>query len=107
MCLEMGIPKLRVDAVDPPTVVPGGMDYETCFWRTAQMWHRAAEVAGRMGVKFVWEFEPGILFNNPSEVALEATYSAKDGNRPALVFSLKIGQPFVQVTGSKCAGRPS
>jgi hypothetical protein len=37
--------------------------------------------------------------NNPGEVALEATYSVKDGNKPAMIFSLKMGQPFVQVQG--------
>jgi sugar phosphate isomerase/epimerase len=68
ICLDLGTNKMRTDAIVPPTKVPGGMDYETCFWRTAQMWHRAAEVAGRMGVKFVWEFEPGFLFNKPSEI---------------------------------------
>jgi sugar phosphate isomerase/epimerase len=68
ICLDLGTNKMRTDTIVPPTQVPGGMDYETCFWRTAQMWHRAAEVAARMGVKFVWEFEPGFLFNKPSEV---------------------------------------
>ena len=52
----------------PPTEIPGGMDYETCFWRTAHAFREAAEVTGSHGVKFVWEFEPGFLFNKPSEV---------------------------------------
>jgi hypothetical protein len=37
--------------------------------------------------------------NNPGEVALEATYSVRDGNKAAMIFSLKMGQPFVQVQG--------
>ncbi len=68
ICHDLNIPKLRVDTISPPTEIPGGMDYETCFWRVAQVFHRAAEVCAREGVKLVWEFEPGFLFNKPSEV---------------------------------------
>lgn len=68
ICHDLDIPKLRVDTVSPPTEIPGGMDYETCFWRIAQVWNRAAEVCANEGVKLVWEFEPGFLFNKPSEV---------------------------------------
>ena len=67
-CHDLDIPKLRVDTVSPPTEIPGGMDYETCFQKVAQVWHRAAEVCANEGVKLVWEFEPGFLFNKPSEV---------------------------------------
>ncbi len=68
ICHDLNIPKLRVDTISPPTEIPGGMDYETCFWRVAQVFHRAAEVCAREGIKLVWEFEPGFLFNKPSEV---------------------------------------
>lgn len=68
ICHDLEIPKLRVDTVSPPTEVPGGMDYETCFWRVAQVWNRAADVCANEGVELIWEFEPGFLFNKPSEV---------------------------------------
>ena len=68
ICLDLNIPKLRVDTNTPPTAIPGGLDYETCFWRYAFVWHRAAEVCAVEGVKLVWEFEPGFLFNKPSEI---------------------------------------
>lgn len=68
ICHALDIPKLRTDTISPPTEIPGGMDYETCFWRVAQVFHRAAEVCANEGVKFIWEFEPGFLFNKPSEV---------------------------------------
>jgi sugar phosphate isomerase/epimerase len=68
ICHDLDIPNVRADTISPPTEIPGGMDYETCFWRVAQVFHRAAEVCGREGIKFVWEFEPGFLFNKPSEV---------------------------------------
>ena len=68
ICHDLGTNKLRTDTISPPTEIPGGMDYETCFWRVAQVWRRAAEVSANEDVLFCWEFEPGFLFNKPSEV---------------------------------------
>jgi sugar phosphate isomerase/epimerase len=68
VCIEMDIPKLRVDTVDPPTGITGEMDYETCFAKVASVWNEAAGVCEKEGVKLIWEFEPGFLFNKPSEV---------------------------------------
>ncbi len=68
ICNDLGTNKMRTDTILPPTEIPGGMDYETCFQRTADTFRSAAETAGRHGVKFVWEFEPGFLFNKPSEI---------------------------------------
>ena len=56
------------ETVDPPTGIPGGYDYETAFARAADRWRASAELCAKSGVKFVWEFEPGFLFNKPSEV---------------------------------------
>lgn len=68
ICIDLNIPKLRVDTVDPPTEIPGGMDYETCFERVASIWNQSAEICQKEGIKLIWEFEPGFLFNKPSEV---------------------------------------
>ena len=68
ICNDMDIPKLRVDAVDSPAGIPGGMNYETCFKKVASVWNKSAEVCASKGVKLIWEFEPGFLFNKPSEV---------------------------------------
>lgn len=68
ICMDLNIPKLRVDTVDPPTGIPGGMNYETCFNKVAAVWYKAAEVCVKKGIKLIWEFEPGFLFNKPSEV---------------------------------------
>jgi sugar phosphate isomerase/epimerase len=69
ICDDLDIPKLRVDTVDPPTGIPGGMDYESCFSKVADMWNASAELCDKAGRKLIWEFEPGFLFNKPSEVA--------------------------------------
>jgi len=68
ICTDMEIPKLRVDSVDPPTEVPGGMDYEACFSKVASVWNSSAELCAKEGVKLIWEFEPGFIFNKPGEV---------------------------------------
>ncbi|MGQ9854201.1 MAG: sugar phosphate isomerase/epimerase family protein [Candidatus Oleimicrobiaceae bacterium] len=86
ICHDLNIPKLRVDTISPPTEIPGGMDYETCFWRVAQVFHRAAEVCAREGVKLVWEFEPGFLFNKPSEV-VRMVYAVDHSNFSVLFDS--------------------
>jgi len=68
ICSDLDIPKLRVDTADPPTGIPGGMDYETCFSKIAEVWNSAADVCMKNNVKLIWEFEPGFLFNKPGEV---------------------------------------
>jgi sugar phosphate isomerase/epimerase len=67
-CREIGCPKLRVDTVDPPTEVPGGMEYNEYFLKLAKVWNRAAEISAKENVKLIWEFEPGFMLNKPSEV---------------------------------------
>jgi sugar phosphate isomerase/epimerase len=79
MCHEMGIGKLRTETVDPPTGIPGGLDYETAFSTTAERWNESAELCAKSGVRFVWEFEPGFLFNKPSEV-VRMTYRVDHPN---------------------------
>jgi len=79
ICHDLGIPNLRADTISPPTEIPGGMDYETCFWRVANVFHRAARLCAQEGIKFVWEFEPGFLFNKPSEV-VRMTYAVDHPN---------------------------
>ena len=68
ICRNLNIPKLRVDSVDPPTKIPDGMDYETCFSKVAEVWNNAADICMKSNVKLIWEFEPGFLFNKPGEV---------------------------------------
>ncbi len=79
ICADMGISKLRTETVDPPTGVPGGMSYETCFSKVAEVWNASAELCTKNRVRFVWEFEPGFLFNKPSEV-VRMTYKVDHPN---------------------------
>ena len=68
LCTDIGSPKIRVDVVSPPTVVPGGLSYNEAFDRIASVWRRCAQMAADAGVKMTWEFEPGFFLNKPSEV---------------------------------------
>ena len=67
MCPDLGIPKIRVDTVTSPPL-PEGMDYDTAWENVSSVWRKCAQIAQDAGVNVVWEFEPGFMFNKPSEV---------------------------------------
>ena len=66
-CVDIGIPKLRVDTVASPPG-PEGAAREDALKRCAELWHECAELAQPANVKVTWEFEPGFAFNKPSEI---------------------------------------
>ncbi len=68
---DLGIKTIRVDSVEPPNffettgkdVNPkAGMD------RAVAVWDKCAKIAADYGMNVCWEFEPGFLFNKPSEI---------------------------------------
>ncbi len=67
LCLDLGAPAIRVDTVSGPDGIPG-VDRNVALKRIADIWRQCAGIAESHGVKMVWEFEPGFLFNKPSEV---------------------------------------
>lgn len=68
ICADVGIPTLRVDTAEPPTLKADSSEFTTAFSTAAANWNSAAEECARAGVSLVWEFDPGFLFNKPSEV---------------------------------------
>lgn len=64
---KCGFPLLRLDTACPP-VLPEGVSYELAYERTVYTFRQLAAFAAEHNVKLVWEFEPGFLFNKPSEV---------------------------------------
>jgi len=62
-----GITMLRLDTVCPP-VLPSGISYQQAWDRTVYTFKKIAEYAVKQNIKVVWEFEPGFIFNKPSEV---------------------------------------
>ena len=66
-CVDLGIKGLRVDTVQPPTILEE-MDAETARKRVVNTWRECAQEAADRGVYVTWEFEPGFAFNKPSEI---------------------------------------
>lgn len=66
-CVDLGIPGIRVDAVQPPTIFDE-VDYDTALNRVVTTWTQCTKEAADKGVYVTWEFEPGFAFNKPSDV---------------------------------------
>jgi sugar phosphate isomerase/epimerase len=67
MAFDIGSPTLRVDTVSAPGSLPED-EYEASFHRLSRIWAEGAEIAQNAGVRLVWEFEPGFVFNKPEEI---------------------------------------
>ncbi len=67
LCLDIGSPAIRVDTVNGPEGIPG-VERQVAWDRIVNVWRECAQLAEDFGVKLVWEFEPGFMFNKPSEV---------------------------------------
>lgn len=67
LCADIGSPSIRVDTVAAPGSIDEA-DYHAALYRIADTWRECAELARLAHVRLVWEFEPGYVFNKPSEV---------------------------------------
>ncbi len=67
MCVDIGSPAIRVDSLAAPGSIDE-KDYQAAFDRLAGVWRDAAGIAQEAGIRLCWEFEPGFVFNKPSEV---------------------------------------
>ncbi len=64
---DLGIDCFRIDTVQPPTVfdeVPEPIARD----RVVRTWRTVAQDAADLGIRVVWEFEPGFAFNKPSDI---------------------------------------
>ncbi len=66
-CVDLGIPAIRVDTLQPPTIFDE-VDADTALKRVVDTWKICAAEAADKGVRMAWEFEPGFAFNKPSDV---------------------------------------
>jgi len=66
-CVDLGIPAIRVDTVQPPTIFDE-VDADTALQRIVETWKICAADAADEGVRMAWEFEPGFAFNKPSDI---------------------------------------
>ena len=67
MSVDCGISIIRVDTVTE-TPYPGDFKYGETWDRVVEMFKECAEKAKKAGILVVWEFEPGYIFNKPSEI---------------------------------------
>jgi sugar phosphate isomerase/epimerase len=68
---DLGIKTIRVDSVEPPNffeTTGQGMDPNEGMDRAVAVWDRCSKIAADHGMNVCWEFEPGFLFNKPSEI---------------------------------------
>ncbi len=66
---DLGIDCIRIDTMEPPDVFEKtGVDPGLGRERILAAWKLCADLAADRGVRVVWEFEPGFVFNKPSEI---------------------------------------
>ena len=64
---DCGFSLFRLDTACPP-VLPEGVSYQKAYDNTVFTFQKLSEYAAEKGITVVWEFEPGFLFNKPSEI---------------------------------------
>lgn len=64
---ECGFRILRVDTCCPPRL-PDGVSYEKAMAKTIELFKYLSAQCAARNISVVWEFEPGFIFNKPSEV---------------------------------------
>jgi sugar phosphate isomerase/epimerase len=98
---DLGIQCVRVDAVQPPTILRE-VDYATALARAARTWRACADIAAANGQTVIWEFEPGFAFNKPSDIVRVLAEVNKDNF--GLLYDTCHGQ-MVAVNGARQEGQ--
>jgi sugar phosphate isomerase/epimerase len=68
---DVGAKTIRVDSVEPPdffTTTGKDLPYDKAIDRVIKVWDKCSKIAADYGMNVCWEFEPGFLFNKPSEI---------------------------------------
>jgi sugar phosphate isomerase/epimerase len=66
---DLGIKTIRVDSVEPPNFfATSKMDPKVGMDRLINVWDKCSKMAADYGMNICWEFEPGFVFNKPSEI---------------------------------------
>jgi sugar phosphate isomerase/epimerase len=100
-CVDMGINTIRVDTVQPPTILKE-IDTDTAMLRLVKTWRDCVIIAADHGLRITWEFEPGFVFNKPSEIL--RIVEAIDSPIFGILYDTCHGQ-MVGVNGSRQPGQ--
>jgi sugar phosphate isomerase/epimerase len=70
---DLGITLFRVDTVQPPDILgtkdkPATVDKNLAMDNVVKTWQQVCRMAADMGILVTWEFEPGFVFNRPSDI---------------------------------------
>ena len=70
---DLGITLFRVDTVQPPDILgtkdkPATIDKNQAKDNVVKTWQQVCKMAADMGILVTWEFEPGFVFNRPSDI---------------------------------------
>ncbi len=66
---DLDVKTIRVDSVESPDFFSkSGMDPKQGTERIVSVWDKCSKIAKDYGMNVCWEFEPGFVFNKPSEV---------------------------------------
>jgi sugar phosphate isomerase/epimerase len=66
---DLGIRTIRVDTVEPPNYCENAkIEPKVAMDRLVTVWDKCSKIAADHGMNVCWEFEPGFLFNKPSEI---------------------------------------
>ncbi len=100
-CVDLGIPAIRVDTVQPPTIFEK-VNQSTALMRVVNTWKVCTSEAADKGVRVAWEFEPGFAFNKPSDII--RIVEAIDNDNFGIMFDTCHGY-MVAVEGSRQWGK--
>ncbi|MEM6899336.1 MAG: sugar phosphate isomerase/epimerase [Pseudomonadota bacterium] len=81
---------LRVDTRATPSYMVDS-DYNRAWETTVYAFKKASQMAAKYGMQIVWEFEPGFLFNTPSEVVK----MWKDVDEPNFMLELDTAHVYL------------
>lgn len=68
LCRDLGTTNLRIDSGVAPNPRLDEAGVQGAITRTAELWQKAADLAQQAGVRLLWEIEPGLQFNRPTEI---------------------------------------
>jgi sugar phosphate isomerase/epimerase len=80
---DLGIRTIRVDTVEPITVMKEKkLDPKVVMDRAARAFDLCSKLAANRGINICWEFEPGFPLNKPSEILELVKRVRDDGQNP-------------------------
>ncbi len=68
---DLGAKTIRVDSVEPPNffeTTGKDLDPKVALDRIIKLWDKCSKIAADYGMSVCFEFEPGFLYNKPSEI---------------------------------------